>query len=89
MFRLGASTATGDAEGEVLETRPVTVSRREIESAIQHFTGAIEQVPPMYSAIKQDGQPLYKLARAGMSPSARRARSWSMNSLSSTWSETP
>jgi tRNA pseudouridine55 synthase len=66
VFRLGASTATGDSEGEVLETRPVTVSWREIESAIQHFTGPIEQVPPMYSAIKQDGQPLYKLARAGI-----------------------
>jgi tRNA pseudouridine55 synthase len=66
VFRLGVSTATGDAEGEVLETRPVTVSRREIESAIQHFTGPIEQVPPMYSAIKQGGQPLYKLARAGI-----------------------
>jgi len=66
VFRLGASTATGDSEGEVLETRPVTVSRREIESAIQHFTGPIEQIPPMYSAIKQDGQPLYKLARAGI-----------------------
>jgi tRNA pseudouridine55 synthase len=66
VFRLGASTSTGDAEGEVLETRPVTVSRREIESAIQHFTGPIEQVPPMYSAIKQGGQPLYKLARAGI-----------------------
>ncbi|MBS1236450.1 MAG: tRNA pseudouridine synthase [Proteobacteria bacterium] len=66
VFRLGASTATGDSEGEVLETRPVTVSRREIESAILHFTGPIEQIPPMYSAIKQDGQPLYKLARAGI-----------------------
>lgn len=66
LFRLGASTATGDSEGEVLETRPVSVSRREIESAILHFTGPIEQVPPMYSAIKQDGQPLYKLARAGV-----------------------
>ena len=65
-FRLGASTATGDAEGEVLETRPVSVSRREIEAAIKHFTGNIEQVPPMYSAIKQGGQPLYKLARAGI-----------------------
>jgi len=66
VFQLGTSTATGDSEGEVLETRPVTVGRREIESALKHFTGPIEQVPPMYSAIKQDGQPLYKLARAGI-----------------------
>ena len=65
-FRLGVSTATGDAEGEALETRAVNVSRREVEAAIKHFTGAIEQVPPMYSAIKQAGQPLYKLARAGI-----------------------
>lgn len=66
VFRLGASTATGDAEGEVLETRAVNVSRREVERAMQRFTGSIEQVPPMYSAIKQGGQPLYKLARAGI-----------------------
>ena len=66
VFRLGVSTATGDAEGEALETRPVNVKKREVEAAIQHFTGDIEQIPPMYSAIKQDGQPLYKLARAGI-----------------------
>jgi tRNA pseudouridine55 synthase len=65
VFQLGVSTATGDAEGEALETRPVTSSRRDIERAITGFTGAIEQVPPMYSAIKIGGQPLYKLARAG------------------------
>jgi tRNA pseudouridine55 synthase len=66
VFRLGIATNTGDAEGEPVETRPVNVSRREVEAAIRHFTGAIEQVPPMYSAIKQGGQPLYKLARAGI-----------------------
>jgi len=66
VFRLGVSTATGDAEGEAIETRPVSASRREIERAIGQFTGQIEQVPPMYSAIKQGGQPLYKLARAGI-----------------------
>jgi len=65
VFRLGQSTATGDAEGEVTESRPVTVDRREIEQAIRRFTGTIEQIPPMYSAIKIGGQPLYKLARAG------------------------
>jgi len=64
-FQLGVSTASGDAEGEVLETRPVNVSRREIERATAGFTGAIEQVPPMFSAVKIGGQPLYKLARAG------------------------
>lgn len=65
-FRLGTSTATGDSEGEVLETRPVTAGRRDIERAIERFTGTIEQIPPMYSAIKQGGEPLYKLARAGI-----------------------
>lgn len=65
VFKLGVSTATGDAEGEALETRTVTATRRDIERAIVAFTGAIEQIPPMYSAIKQGGQPLYKLARAG------------------------
>jgi tRNA pseudouridine55 synthase len=66
VFRLGQSTTTGDAEGEVIATRPVSVTRTEIESAIRNFTGEIEQVPPMYSAVKIDGQPLYKLARAGL-----------------------
>jgi tRNA pseudouridine55 synthase len=66
VFRLGQSTNTGDAEGEVIESRPVTVGRRDIERAVERFTGSIEQVPPMYSAIKQGGQPLYKLARAGI-----------------------
>lgn len=66
VFRLGESTSTGDAEGEIVETRPVTVSRREIETGIRGFVGTIEQVPPMYSAIKVGGQPLYKLARAGI-----------------------
>jgi tRNA pseudouridine55 synthase len=66
VFRLGVSTTTGDAEGETIETRPVKVGLREVERAIGYFTGAIEQIPPMYSAIKQGGQPLYKLARAGI-----------------------
>ncbi len=66
VFRLGISTNTGDAEGETLATRPVAVGRREIEAAIAGFRGEIEQVPPMYSAIKQGGQPLYKLAREGI-----------------------
>jgi tRNA pseudouridine55 synthase len=66
VFRLGRSTTTGDAEGEVIATRPVSVTRTEIESAIRNFTGEIEQIPPMYSAVKIDGQPLYKLARAGL-----------------------
>jgi len=62
---LGVTTTTGDAEGEVLERRPVTVGRSEIEALLPRFRGEIKQIPPMYSALKKDGQPLYKLARAG------------------------
>lgn len=63
--QLGVTTTTGDAEGEVLEQRDVTVGRDELEAALGRFRGEIQQVPPMYSALKKDGQPLYKLARAG------------------------
>ena len=63
---LGATTDTYDAEGEVVTTGGRTAfSRTEIESALQGFVGSISQVPPMYSAIKKDGQPLYRLARQG------------------------
>lgn len=63
--QLGVTTTTGDAEGEVLEERQVTVGREALEALLPRFRGEIEQVPPMYSALKKDGQPLYKLARAG------------------------
>lgn len=66
-IRLGIRTETGDAEGQVLEVRPVNVTREQFESAMSSFLGQIEQVPPMHSALKKDGQPLYKLARKGMS----------------------
>lgn len=65
LMQLGATTTTGDAEGDVLERRPVTVDRAAIEAVLPQFRGDIRQVPPMYSALKRDGQPLYKLARAG------------------------
>jgi tRNA pseudouridine55 synthase len=64
---LGARTDTGDAEGEVLETSSAeALGRTEIEHALDEFRGAILQRPPMYSALKRDGQPLYKLARQGV-----------------------
>ncbi|MDF3935055.1 tRNA pseudouridine(55) synthase TruB [Pseudomonas citronellolis] len=63
--QLGVTTTTGDAEGEVVEERQVTVGREALEAVLPRFRGEIEQVPPMYSALKKDGQPLYKLARAG------------------------
>ncbi|WP_439107259.1 tRNA pseudouridine(55) synthase TruB [Congregibacter sp.] len=66
-FCLGRSTETGDSEGEtVLEADASALDLVQIEGALERFRGAIEQLPPMYSAIKRDGQPLYKLARAGI-----------------------
>lgn len=65
--QLGVRTATADAEGEVLETRPVGVYKREqLETVLEEFRGSIEQIPPMYSALKHQGQRLYKLARQGV-----------------------
>ena len=65
--RLGVTTTTGDAEGEILVTRPVgPLSREPVEAALRRFTGPIQQTPPMYSAVKRAGQPLYKLARKGI-----------------------
>lgn len=63
--QLGVTTTTGDAEGEVLERRAVAIDEAAILAALPAFRGEIEQIPPMYSALKRDGQPLYKLARAG------------------------
>jgi tRNA pseudouridine55 synthase len=64
--QLGVTTETGDADGEVLETRPVAVSEARVLEALHAFLGEIEQVPSMYSAIKHNGTPLYKLAREGI-----------------------
>lgn len=64
--QLGVTTDTADAEGVVLEQRPVTVVRSDIEAVMARFIGEIEQVPPMYSALKRDGKPLYQYARAGI-----------------------
>jgi tRNA pseudouridine55 synthase len=63
---LGVMTATGDAEGEVLERKAVKVNQAQLDAVIQQFTGAIEQIPPMYSALKHQGRPLYELARQGI-----------------------
>jgi tRNA pseudouridine55 synthase len=65
-LRLGVTTSTGDAEGDVLSQRPVNVAPGEVEAALAQFTGAIDQVPPMHSALKHQGRPLYALARAGV-----------------------
>jgi tRNA pseudouridine55 synthase len=71
---LGSRTATGDLEGEVVATAPVPpLAASEVELVLERFRGSQLQVPPMYSALKRDGQPLYKLARAGVTV-ARAAR---------------
>ena len=65
-IKLGVRTDTADSEGEVIETADAgAVTEAQIKSALTQFEGDIEQVPPMYSALKRDGQPLYKLAREG------------------------
>ena len=64
-LHLGAVTDTQDSTGTVLEQREVTVSRADVEAVLPQFTGEIEQIPPMYSAIKIGGQKLYDLARQG------------------------
>lgn len=66
-LRLGAATSTYDSEGEVMHTAPVPELNPDIIIAhMQSFIGEIQQIPPMYSAVKQGGTPLYKLARAGL-----------------------
>jgi len=80
--QLGIRTATADAEGEVLETRPVdTYSEQQLEAVLDEFRGDIEQIPPMYSALKHEGQRLYKLARQGLEVE-REARPVSIYQLS-------
>lgn len=65
--KLGIKTTTGDAEGEVISEKPVpNITREILEQLFLQFTGPIQQIPSMYSAIKQNGQPLYKLARQGL-----------------------
>jgi len=63
---LGVETDTGDAEGKVIASLPVDVTEEAIASAVAGFVGEIEQIPPMYSALKRDGKPLYEYAREGI-----------------------
>ncbi len=65
-LRLGVTTTSGDAEGDVVRERRVAVSRTDIEAACAGFVGAIRQLPPMHSALKHEGRPLYDYARAGI-----------------------
>lgn len=79
-FRLGIRTDTLDITGDILEEHPVTCSRAEVEQALEPFRGEILQVPPMYSALKQDGVRLYELARKGQEVE-RKARPVTIRSL--------
>lgn len=65
-IKFGVQTTTGDAEGEIVTTKPFSASTAELEQACQQFLGEISQVPPMYSALKHNGKPLYEYARAGI-----------------------
>ncbi len=66
-FTLGTVTDTSDAEGKILEVRDATgITESDVMTALKQFEGEIEQIPSMFSAIKKDGQPLYKLARQGL-----------------------
>jgi tRNA pseudouridine55 synthase len=64
--RLGIQTDTGDTEGAVIAVQPVAVDETGLHTVLARFTGEIEQTPPMYSALKRDGKPLYEYARAGI-----------------------
>ncbi len=64
--QFGVRTTTADADGEVIERRPVNLSRGQLEDVLSRFTGTIAQVPPMHSALKRDGKPLYEYARDGV-----------------------
>lgn len=64
-MRLGVRTATGDAEGDAVEIRDVLCDDAAVHAALDAFRGDIAQIPPMYSALKRDGKPLYEYARAG------------------------
>jgi len=83
--QLGVTTDTADAEGRILERRPVELERPAVESVLATFVGDIEQMPPMYSALKRDGKPLYEYARAGIEVerAARRVSIYQLSLLES------
>jgi tRNA pseudouridine55 synthase len=92
VIQLGVMTDTGDKEGQIIQEKPVPIlTQTALEECFKHFTGEIEQVPPMYSALKYEGRKLYELAREGIEVErkARRIRidqiqllDWQADSLS-------
>ncbi len=85
-IRLGISTATADAEGEVIAARAVNVSPQRLAAALATFRGGIQQTPPLYSALKRFGKPLYTYARAGIEIE-RAAREVMIHALELQWFE--
>ncbi len=85
-IKLGVSTATADAEGKVLATKAVEVSAEQLAAALPAFRGEILQTPPLYSALKHAGKPLYAYARAGIDI-ARAPRRVSIHALALQWFE--
>ncbi|HET7297112.1 MAG TPA: tRNA pseudouridine(55) synthase TruB [Burkholderiales bacterium] len=75
-LELGSRTSTGDAEGEIIERKAVNITAAALAAVLERFRGEIEQVPPMHSALKHKGTPLYRLARRGeeVTRAARRVR---------------
>jgi tRNA pseudouridine55 synthase len=66
LVHLGVTTNTGDTEGDVIQNTEVNVTLEQIESVLPRFRGLLDQIPPMHSALKRDGKPLYEYARAGI-----------------------
>jgi tRNA pseudouridine55 synthase len=65
-LKFGERTSTGDAEGEIVVRRPVSVTMEQLQRSLEPFRGEISQIPPMYSALKRNGRPLYEYAREGV-----------------------
>jgi len=80
LLHLGVTTTSADSEGEVLERQPVDIQREQIEALLPKFMGELKQIPPMYSALKRDGKPLYEYARAGITLE-REARAITIHTL--------
>ena len=80
VIKLGATTTTGDVEGDVISQHPVSVNLLQVEQVLQNFIGPVQQIPPMYSALKHQGKALYTYARAGIEIE-RKAREITIYSL--------
>jgi tRNA pseudouridine55 synthase len=90
VIQLGVMTDTGDAEGVAIETKPVPdLSTEDIQACLQQFTGEIDQIPPMYSALKHNGKKLYELAREGktIERKARRIKIFELKLLTDSQAE--